>query len=270
MIPKTIHYCWFGGNPKSELIQKCMDSWRKLCPDYEIKECNESNYSIEKAPLYVRQAYEAKKWAFVTDYVRLQIIYENGGIYLDTDVELLKRPDELLKDAAYFGFQHDLDINTGIGFGAEKGSPILLELMRQYQDIPFLLPNGRMDSLPCSNRNTEVFVQHGLIRNDREQTLLGGIHIYPSEYFSPLDYTSGKLLVTKNSYSIHHFVASWYSKGQILIIKKKREYIQKYGMEEGLRRLARWKKRNSPRLAVLCHGWKGAFDRLLERVKNHV
>ena len=160
-IPRTIHYCWFGRNPLPKLAQKCIKSWKKYCPDYEIIQWNEDNYDLSAAPLYVRQAYEAKKWAFVTDYVRLQVVYEHGGIYLDTDVELIKKLDPLLQYDAYFGFEDGKHIATGLGFGAVKGAPILRELMEDYHDIPFILPDGGYDTKTCPVRNTEVFLRHG-------------------------------------------------------------------------------------------------------------
>lgn len=125
LLPKTIHYCWFGNNEKPKLFYKCYKSWKRFCPDYEIIEWNESNIDISSCPLYVQQAFEEKKWAFVTDYIRLKIIYENGGIYLDTDVELLKPLDDLLVYNAYFGFEDEKHINTGLGFGAAKGFELL-------------------------------------------------------------------------------------------------------------------------------------------------
>lgn len=137
MIPKTIHYCWFGRNPKPALAQKCLQSWKKHCPDYTIMEWNEDNYDISSAPLYVRQAYGAKKWAFVTDYVRLHVVHDHGGIYMDTDVELKKNPDALLEHSAYFGFEDGQYVNTGLGFGAVPGHPILKEIMYDYIGIPF-------------------------------------------------------------------------------------------------------------------------------------
>ena len=120
-IPKVIHYCWFGHNPKPEQALSCIASWKEKCPDYQIIEWNEDNYDISSAPLYVRQAYQEKKWAFVTDYVRLQVVFENGGIYLDTDVELKKSLNALLGYRAYFGFEDATYINTGLGFGAKQG-----------------------------------------------------------------------------------------------------------------------------------------------------
>ena len=209
MIPKIIHYCWFGRNPKPPLAEKCLDSWKKYCPDYEIKEWNEDSYDLSQAPLYVRQAYEAKKWAFVTDYVRLQVVYEYGGIYLDTDVELVRNPAEFLSSPAFFGFEGDYSIATGLGFGAEKEAGILKELMSDYQDIPFILDNGEMDLSPCPTRNTEVFLRKGLKLDGTSQVLDDGTLILSAEYFCPLDNATRILRKTKNTISIHHFDASW-------------------------------------------------------------
>ena len=221
MIPKTIHYCWFGGNPKPKLAKKCLDSWKKYCPDYEILEWNEGNYDISAAPLYVRQAYEAKKWAFVTDYVRLQVVWENGGIYLDTDVELLKGLDDLLENRAYFGFEEDSHINTGIGFGAEKGHPILKDVMEDYREIPFRLEDGSYDELSCPQRNTAVFLRHGLKQDGSLQMLGGGIQILPRDYFNPKDWKTGEIRRTVNTLSIHHFSASWYTPEMMRKLKKR-------------------------------------------------
>lgn len=209
MIPKIIHYCWFGRNPKPQLAEKCFASWKKYCPDYEIKEWNEDTYNLSKAPLYVQQAYEAKKWAFVTDYVRLQVVYEHGGIYLDTDVELVRNPDGLLNCTAFFGFEGDYSIATGLGFGAVKNSDILKELMADYRDIPFILHNGEMDLTPCPVRNTEIFLRNGLKLDGSKQVLEDGTLILPAEYLCPLDNATRILRKTKNTVSIHHFDASW-------------------------------------------------------------
>ena len=209
MIPKIIHYCWFGGNPKPELAQRCIKSWKKYCFGYRIIEWNESNYDLSQAPLYVRQAYEAKKWAFVTDYVRLQVVYENGGIYVDTDVEFRKRPDSLLCNNAYFGFETPVHVATGLGFGAVKGCPILREMMKDYEHIPFCLEDGVYDTTPCPVRNTEAFVRHGLKLDGTMQKLDGGVLILPQEYLAPSGNSAEGLKITKNTISIHWFAGSW-------------------------------------------------------------
>ena len=221
MIPKTIHYCWFGGNPKPKLAKKCFRSWEKYCPDYEIVEWNEQNYDLSSAPLYVRRAYEAKKWAFVTDYVRLQVVYENGGIYLDTDVELLRGLGEFLDNRAYFGFEDDAYINTGVGFGAEKEHPLLMELMEDYKAAPYILENGAADETPCPVRNTEIFLRHGLKQNGAKQVLEDGVIILPAEYFNPKNWKTNEIALTKNTYSIHHYSASWYTPEMMKKLKQR-------------------------------------------------
>lgn len=209
MIPKKIHYCWFGGNPKSKLAEKCIQSWKDFCPDYEIIEWNESNYDLSAAPLYVRQAYEAKKWAFVTDYVRLQVVYEQGGIYMDVDVELEKPLDLLLSHSAYFGFENGTYINTGEGFGAEQGTPILLEMMEDYAKISFLLEDGSYDLMPCPQRNTAVFLRHGLNQDDSMQVLPGDILILPTIYLCPIDSVMKIRTNSPKTISTHWYDASW-------------------------------------------------------------
>ena len=209
MIPKKIHYCWFGRNPKPKLAEKCIKSWKKHCPDYEIIEWNEDNYDLDSAPLYVRQAYEARKWAFVTDYVRLQVVYEQGGIYMDTDVELIKPLDMLLQHCAYFGFEGDASIATGLGFGAEKGTHILKEMMDDYQDIPFLQEDGAYDTTTCPNRNTAVFLKHHLVQDGSRQVLEGDILILPSIYLCPIEFDTKTRRYSQDTISIHWFDASW-------------------------------------------------------------
>lgn len=234
MIPKTIHYCWFGRNPKPKLAKRCMRSWKKYCPDYTIIEWNEDNYDISSAPLYVRQAYEAKKWAFVTDYVRLDVIYKNGGIYLDTDVELLRNLDCFLSNKVYFGLESAQYVNTGLGFGAEKGSPILAEMMADYQDIPFILPDGSYDQVTCPKRNTAILLRQGFEQKNEEQMIKEGIHIYPSEFFSPITCNDGNFIKTQNTYSIHHYAASWVGKKQK---KEKKSLWRRYRRHRRLKKL---------------------------------
>ena len=219
-IPKKIHYCWFGRNPKPKMADTCFASWKKCCPDYEIIEWNEDNYDLSKAPLYVRQAYEAKKWAFVTDYVRLQVVYDQGGIYLDTDVELLKPLDPLLDNSAYFGFEDPELVNTGLGFGAEQGTPILKEIMEDYEKLSFLKPDGTLDTMACPARNTPFFVKHGLQLNGEEQILDGNILILPPEYLCPLNALTNEDQRTGNTISVHWFSASWFTKEDIKQQKK--------------------------------------------------
>ncbi|MBQ8619658.1 MAG: glycosyl transferase [Clostridia bacterium] len=223
MIPKIIHYCWFGRNPKPKLALKCIASWKKYCPDYEIIEWNEDNFDISACPLYVRQAYEAKKWAFVTDYVRLNVVYDHGGLYFDTDVELIRHPDELLEHSAYFGFEGGPFVNTGLGFGAEKNAEILRELMADYEGIPFVLQNGEYDVTSCTERNAGVFKRYGLICNRETQMLEGNIQILAPEWLCPYDDWSGEKRITQNTVSIHWYSASWQTQEYV---QRKREAVK--------------------------------------------
>ena len=210
MIPKRIHYCWFGHNSKPSLIQKCIKSWKKHCPDYEIIEWNEDNFDISSAPLYVRQAYEAKKWAFVTDYVRLYVVHEHGGIYLDTDVELIKNLDKVLNSKGFFAFENGLFINTGLGFGAEHRSLLVREMMDIYTSISFIQVDGSFDTTPCPGRNTDILIKHGLKQDDSLQCIDGHM-VYPHDWFCPCSWRTGKVRKTQNTLGIHWFTSSWYN-----------------------------------------------------------
>lgn len=226
MIPKIIHYCWFGGNPKPKLAKKCIKSWEKYCPDYQIIEWNESNFDISSAPLYVRQAYEARKWAFVTDYVRLKVVYENGGIYLDTDVEIIKPIDDLLKYEAYFGLELGEYINTGLGFGSIKQNVLLYNIMQDYKDLSFKRKDNKYDMLPCPIRNSHVFKEYGFNLDGTTQ-VINNIAVFSSEYFCPRKWDDKKIKLTDKTYSIHHFTASWQTKGDIIKEKQKMQSIVK-------------------------------------------
>ena len=168
-----------------------------------------------------------KKWGFVPDYIRIWLVYTYGGIYLDTDVEIIRSPDPLLSHPAYFGFESDKYINLGHSFGAEAGNPFLLELMQDYEGRHFLKPDGSFDITPSPQINTEIFKRRGILCNNTYQEIPGLAVIYPTEYFCPLGYYTGKLVVTKNTYSIHHYMASWQTKKQKRIDRKKGELWQK-------------------------------------------
>lgn len=216
MIPKVIHYCWFGRNPKPELIRKCISSWKKYCPDYIIKEWNEDNFDVN-ACAYIKEAYEHKKWAFVSDYARLYIIYHEGGIYLDTDIELIKPLDELLWYDAYFGYENKENVNTGLGFGAVKGEPVLEHILRDYHGYHFLKEDGKFDVTPCPVRNSAVLRNMGFQLNG-ETTVQNGIAFLSTEWLSPMDYDSGDIKITGNTISIHHYSGAWMSKEELIII----------------------------------------------------
>jgi len=214
MIPKKIHYCWFGGNHLPDEAKKCIESWKKYCPDYEIIEWNESNYELNKNE-YVKYTYENKKYAFLTDYVRLDVIYNEGGIYLDTDVELLKSLDNLLNLSCYMGMEQPGMVATGLGFGAEKHNKFIKENKEYYEKMPFLDENGNWIKTTCVKITTDLLENKGLKKDNTKQTILG-VTILPVDYLCPLKLGTNKLTITKNTYSIHHYTASWKSKYKII------------------------------------------------------
>lgn len=209
-IPKKIHYCWFGGNPLSKIAIKCIKSWKKHCPDYEIIEWNESNFDVNQNE-YCKEAYAAKKWAFVTDYAWLAILHKYGGVYFDTDVELVRNIDDLLENACFMGIEKSIrvvEVASGLGVGAEAGHPLIKEIIDDYDGVHFLKEDGTFDLTTCTVRNTRVLRKHGYCDEDRTQTVAGAT-IYASEYFSPIEMENGFMKKTENTYSIHHYGLSW-------------------------------------------------------------
>lgn len=208
MIPKIIHYCWFGGNQLPELAQKCIDSWRKYCPDYVIKEWNESNFDLEYCD-YVREAYEAKKWAFVSDVARLYAMVTEGGIYMDTDVEVVKSLDSLLQYQAVSGFETRDRIPTGL-MACEKGNRMFRELLDEYVNSHFILADGSLDKTTNVIRITKACMKYGFVPDNTKQTI-NTFTLLPCEYLCPKDAFTGKVTLTSNTLVIHHFNGSWLS-----------------------------------------------------------
>ncbi len=209
-IPKVIHYCWFGNGKMPALSEKCIESWKKYCPEYKIVCWNEENFDLSQNQ-YAKEAHDAGKWAFVSDYVRLKVLYDEGGIYLDTDVELIKPIDTLIEKEGFMGFDDNGMISTGLGFACEKGNELVSALLTDYDDIAFVLPDGEYDLTPCPERNTETLKKLGMDIDNKDQVFMG-IHMLPEDYLCPVKYYTGKKVITKNTYSIHHFCASWISK----------------------------------------------------------
>ena len=210
MIPKKIHYCWFGENKLPRKAKKCIDSWRKYCPDYEIIEWNEENFDINTNE-YTKMCYEQKKYAFLTDYIRLFVVAKYGGIYFDTDVEVIRSFDDMLNNSGFLGFENDFNINTGLGFGAEKGNIIICKMLEEYD----ILLDGKHGVIGCPILNTKTLENLGLEKNGKMQ-VIDDVVVYPKDYFNPYDDSVGKLNVTKNSYSIHWFAKTWMSKRKVL------------------------------------------------------
>lgn len=222
-IPKTIHYCWFGGKPLPELAQKCIASWKKFLPDYEIIEWNESNYDVRKIP-YTAQAYDAGKYAFVSDYARFDILYQRGGIYFDTDVEVIKPLDDILARGAFAGVESaghpSRALNAGLGLASPAASPVYREILDSYETASFLNDDGSMNLTTVVERVSDIFRRHGLSdRNEIQE--VAGITVYPAEYFCPKDLHTFVLNITKNTYTIHWFDGSWVTGNTKRLIKEK-------------------------------------------------
>lgn len=228
MIPKKIHYCWFGRGKKPKLAEKCISSWRKYCPDYEIIEWNEDNFNLNYNG-YTRYCYDNKKWAFLSDFVRLVVVAEHGGIYFDTDVELLKKPDGLLQYEAFYGFENDKNIATGLGFGAEADHPTILSMKARYEEIN---PNddGSYPLIVCPALNTEALMPFGL-RLDGTHQNIGGVAILPVDWLNPYDDPTGRLNKTRNTISVHWYSKSWMDKGTILRSKLTKPLHRIFGVD---------------------------------------
>ena len=210
MIPKIIHYCWFGKKPLPEIAIKCKKSWEKFFPDYEIIEWNEDNFDLNSCA-YVKEAYEEKKWAFVSDYARFKILYEYGGIYFDTDVEVIKNLDDILEKGAFIGRERiasSFPVNAGLGLAARPKMPIIEEILNNYEKSHFI-QSTKMETVV--ERVTKILSVYGL-SNENKYEVIKGMQIYPFDYFCPFDYNIGELNVTLNTRSIHWYDASWLDK----------------------------------------------------------
>lgn len=207
MIPKTIHYCWFGRNPLPQLAIDCIASWKKYLPEYEIVEWNEDNFPLKKFP-FAQEALENRKFAFVSDVCRLYALKEFGGIYMDTDVEVLKSLDQFLNHAAFSGFENDDYVPTGI-MASEKGSKWASDLLSYYDNRSFIKENGELDIQSNTYIITEMMKEKGFVMNNKFQEIDGYVAFYPNDYFCPKSYKTGSIDLTKNSYCIHHFAKSW-------------------------------------------------------------
>lgn len=218
MIPKIIHYCWFGRGQMPALAQKCIASWKKYFPDYEIKEWNEDNFDVNIIP-YTQEAYEAKKYAFVSDYARFWILYQYGGLYFDTDVEVIRPMQKIIEHGAFMGCEHDATqttlpyVSPGVGLGVEAHSALYKDILDLYAGLHFRNPNGTLNFKTVVQYTTEVLVQYGLACQSGLQSV-GGISIYPKEYFCPIDYRTKRCVITSKTVSIHHYAESWHGQKQ--------------------------------------------------------
>ena len=238
MIPKTIHYCWFGHNPLPPLAVKCIESWRKFLPDYEIKEWNEDNFDVNIIP-YTAEAYKAKKYAFVSDYARFWILYHYGGLYFDTDVEVIRPLDDIIARGPFMGCETDTKpgVNPGLGLGVNPGLGLYQEMLVYYEKLHYLSSDDSIvEQQTIVHHTTALLRQHGLSDVAGIQQV-AGVYIYPHEYFCPIDTVTKHLTITAHTRTIHHYAASWMEKSNVDSLK---ERLQPY-LPEWLLRL--WNKR---------------------------
>lgn len=237
MIPRKIHYCWFGYNKKPKLIEKCLASWEKYLPDWEIIEWNESNYDVHKNS-YIAEAYQMKKWAFVVDFARFDILNQFGGVFLDTDVELLKTiPQEFLEYEAFTGFESEKTINPGLIYASVPGQVMLQEIVAEYGKKKFgQKVDGRIENIV--DVVTGVLTRQGLQGNNAFQ-IVNGVAVFPKEYFCCFNHEIQAFETTDNTVSVHHYFASWspwYRRLYFRCIKVAAAVL-------GKERYLRWKKR---------------------------
>ncbi len=207
LIPRIIHAIWFSGDPMPELYLRCLDSWRKFAPDYEIKIWNLETYKPDHC-LFFEQAIEHKNWAFASDYARADLLYRYGGIYMDFDVEMLRPIDDLLYNDAYMSFESLDRIECGSGMGSKPGHPIIREICESYENRPYLKPDGTWDNSTCPVRYTQIIEKHGL-KKDGSFQQVEDITIYPFEVLTCKSFDTGIIYRTNYSYTIHHHNGSW-------------------------------------------------------------
>lgn len=223
MIPKIIHYCWFGGKPIPPHLQKCMDSWARLLPEYKIMRWDENSFDI-RSTVWTKEAYERKKYAFVSDYVRLVALEQYGGLYFDTDVMVKKSFDSLLNRKAFMGFENHLYLTSAV-MGFEPHFPLLKEFIDSYKDKTFINADGSINNTANVVMMTDICKKYGLIINNQFQTV-AGIDIYPTEYFCPLDFYHNDN-TTSNTMAVHLFDASWLEEDTKRMVDKERSLLHK-------------------------------------------
>ena len=210
MIPRVIHYCWFGGNELTTLAKKCIASWRQFFPGYEIKEWNEDNFDVNIIP-YTADAYKAGKYAFVSDYARFWVLYHFGGVYFDTDVEVIKSMDDVLEKGPFMGYEQLCpcpSIAPGLGLAAEPRMDLYGSILDRYGQMSFFSANGAINSYTMIPMVTDLLKERGLVCNGTIERI-AGVDLYPPDWFNPFDDATGRLRKTENTRTIHWFAKSW-------------------------------------------------------------
>lgn len=258
-IPKVIHYVWFGGNPLGEEEQSCIESWKKFCPEFEIIRWDETNFDVSQYR-YCREAYEAEKWAFVSDFVRLWVLVNHGGIYMDTDVEVVKPLDEFLSHDAFSGFESQTAIPTGI-MACRKGFPLFEKLLNDYYDRRFLFEDGSLDLTTNVTTITNTCLARGFVPNNTYQ-VVDGLALYPNDWFCPKSHDTGLIHTTENTHTIHHFAGSWLEPSAQEIANHKHRIIQAHPSLNA---------KVAAAVAKLSYGFKhGDFNPFFEGIRTNL
>lgn len=215
MIPKIIHYCWFGGNPLPESAKLCIESWKKYLPGYEIREWNESNFDVNSIP-YTADAYADRKYAFVSDYARFQILHQYGGVYFDTDVEAVAGMDDILSKGPFMAWETpsndgNYKIAPGLGLAAEPKMPIYEEILNGFEHLDYFTQNGERNNYSMIPMVTDILEKHGMVKDGTLQEICN-LTLYPYDYFCPMNSLTGIITKTENTRTIHHYTMSWLSK----------------------------------------------------------
>ena len=227
VIPKIIHYCWFGGKEKPDSVIRCVESWKKYCPDYKIKEWNDSNFDIHVSD-YCMEAYAAKRWAFVADYARLFFLYKYGGIYMDTDVEVIRPFDPLMNHNGFLCFENNNYVSIGT-FGVAVKSPLVWDFLESYKNRHFKRADGTYDTTTNLKIITQVLLErYGIRLNGKEQILLGDVLLLPMEAFIAKSYLTGWIMKDERTYAIHHYSATWRDKESRKRAELQASYVRKY------------------------------------------
>lgn len=243
-IPKIIHYCWMSGDPFPQDIQKCVDSWSEIMPDYELRLWNTENFDCNMLP-YVAEAWDRRKYAFVSDIVRLHALYTEGGIYLDSDIEVLKRFDDLLDNPAFTGFESGNRIGPWL-IASEKGNPLIKELLDYYWGRHFCDENGNLDMTPNTVPVTRILTGYGL-KPINEVQHLPNITVYPEEYFCPKNPWTNEIKITDNTHAMHYFAGAWNDKAS--------EEMGFIGdIDKNIRRFLGWRRESSDGSEIIIYG----------------
>lgn len=274
LIPHIIHYCWFGGNPLPKSAVQCIESWKKYCPGYEVREWNESNYDVHACP-YVQEAYQTKKWAFVSDYARFDILYSYGGVYFDTDVELIRPIDDILLKGPFLGMeQPDTEkacvyVAPGLGMGAVAGHPIYHAILSEYKTKHFQNDDGTYNQTTIVKYTTDTLREYGLSDAQHVQCV-DGIWIYPWDYFCPMKYQTGELAITSNTRSIHYYSATWLTKEEQAAHRLTIQASKQFGAGIGICIGRIYSFPHRVRMKVRQKGFWGAIQFAIQKVVSEI